>query len=252
MSHEEGIQKARQRTGNIEGYRQMSGNRYLPKNEIIFTLGANCADGTNIKQGSELDFLMKSYSAGMKPFIKTDQYFSVERDPDIHKANCVVPGPFWFQGDFEKHLSKYVRSSFARPIAILNADLMCGWNAAILHSCLESIAINKLPSKGTLLSFNFIQENPNAQNRYGVKFQNVKEAAKSDLTLQKYLAANESLSLIDTFPYPNGRSLMVNLLFWWGLERKVPEIRYYRCKKCGNDKATHPLNHKKICPAKEI
>jgi hypothetical protein len=76
-------QKLEHREKIVKDWQKCSGNKIVPKNGTMITLGGNSCEGNKpvLAKQSELAFLLK------KGIITHNQYFSIERDPLVHIRN---------------------------------------------------------------------------------------------------------------------------------------------------------------------
>ena len=170
-----GIPKRAWRARIIEAYVHCSGNTYVPRNEYFFTLGGPCAKKGKLIPNCELDFFT-SRSVGDKRFLLPHQYVSVENKRSIYEENVRLDhdfhlyplgystpqDPLWAYGEIESLLETWVEERKNQPIAIVNADFMCGVEAALpkVEAIVETMEVTATPDAGgTLLVFNVIAYN---------------------------------------------------------------------------------------------
>lgn len=170
-----GIPKRAWRSRIIEAYIHCSGNNFVPRDEYLFTLGGPCAKDGKLIKDCELDFFT-SRGVGDQRFLLPHQYVSVENKRRIHLENTKLDhdfhlyplgyegpqDPLWGYGEIENLLVKWIEERKEQPVAIVNADFMCGVEVALpkIESVILAMEGTTTPKcGGTLLVFNVIAYN---------------------------------------------------------------------------------------------
>lgn len=222
----QGIPKLAYRERIIVAYKDITGETSLPDDQCFFTLGGPIGRRGKVIHGSELDHLVQ------RSFIRPEQYFSVERDQKIHRANTLIRGPRWMEGQLASNFDTYgygddLPGSRFRYLGCMHADLMCGAIKALptVRSILDTYHEMMTDDSGqspALFVFNMCQKSRWYEN-CGGRADSMPDVAKTvmrDPAIKWHL--NRGMELVDRYTYENktvgygsGAIVMTALMFWY-------------------------------------
>lgn len=101
----------------ISQYRNLFSRQSLPKEQQYYTLCAEHTDKDKLKEGSELEQLLR---VGL---IEPQQFVGIDQDPGIiERASRVLPSSRWIHGGFDHVLSQERSYNAAYRPGIVNCD----------------------------------------------------------------------------------------------------------------------------------
>lgn len=219
-----GIPKLGYRSRWMHAYRKLSGNSFISRDEIIFTLGGDSEENNGeMAIDSELDQLTSTRFDGTDRFILPQQYVSVERKKEIHLRNKKIPGCIWILGSISEAFKNWKGS----PCAIIHADMMCGVDKGLetIFAILDTSLQKRVPRCGkTLFVFNLMVGSLFRENM-GAKFnQEVRGTIENNPIFkriaQEYTVSKQSLTIVDNFRYKNKalshNSAEMETVMYWG------------------------------------